>query len=223
MHILISFTMLSFIKLFATLFYRFKINWLSETKGFDQDIRLIAVLNHTSLYEPLLISVAPYRFLWRAAKKLTIPVADKTMKRPIVGKFFKFLMPGIISVTRKRDKSWSEFLRAIENECIVMILPEGRMKRINGLDSKGKPMDVKSGVTDIIGEMHEGKILFAYSGGLHHIQHPGELRPKLFKTIKLNLELVDIQSYKSNFQSEGIQFKREIVADMNHRLASLCP
>ncbi len=222
MHTLISFTMLCAIKVFAKIFYKFEINWLSDQRDFEK-VRLVAILNHTSLYEPLMFATAPNWFLWKIARKMALPVADKTMKRPIVGRFFRFLIPGIISITRKRDQSWRHFLKAIENRSVIIILPEGRMKRHNGLDAYGRPMDVKAGITDIIPKLQEGNILFAYSGGLHHIQHPGEFFPRLFKTIKLNLELVDIESYKSQFKTDGIALKREIVADMNQRLAEKCP
>ena len=97
------------------------------------------------------------------------------------------------------------------------------MKRDTGLDSNGKPMTVRSGVAEIISEIQEGNILIAYSGGLHHVQHPGELIPRLFKTIHLNLEKIDILDYKKQFNSDGIQFRKDIVADLENRLVQNCP
>jgi hypothetical protein len=169
------------------------------------------------------MAAAPNWFIWRLAKKMVAPGADKTLSRPIVGFFWKIMAPGLISITRRRDKSWFAFLKAIENKNIILIAPEGRMKRETGLDSNGRPMSVRSGIAEIINELHEGRILIGYSGGLHHVQHPGQLIPRLFKRIKLNLEVIDIPEYKKGFQSEGIQFRKDIVADLELRLKNNCP
>ncbi len=222
MRVLISFFIFMSIKLFAKLFYRFNIKWLTDKPHFDK-IRLVILLNHTSLYEPIYAAIAPNSFLWRLSRKMVAPGADKTLNRPIVGFFWKFMAPGLISITRKRDRSWSRFLKAIENRSVIVIAPEGRMKRKNGLDATGKPMSVRSGVADIIQELHEGNILFVYSGGLHHIQHPGEHFPRLFKTITAHAEVIDVEKYKSFFNSEGIKWKREIVADLEARIKTKCP
>ena len=222
MRVLISFLILIFIKLFSRTFYKLEKKWLSKDQSFEK-VRLIILLNHTSLYEPLFVNAAPYWFLWRLARKMVAPGADKTLNRPLVGRFWKFMLPGLISITRKRDKSWREFLEAIENRSVIVIAPEGRMKRENGLDSTGKPMSVRSGVAEIIEELHEGNIMFVYSGGLHHVQHPGELFPRLFKTIKANIETIDVNTYKEQFSSEGVQFRKDIVADHEERLKSKCP
>jgi hypothetical protein len=157
------------------------------------------------------------------ARKMVAPVASKTLDRPLVGKFWKIMAPGLISVTRKRDKSWSEFKEAIKSKPVIVIAPEGRMKRGTGLDSEGKSMTVRSGVAEIINELDEGRILIAYSGGLHHVQHPGELLPRVFKKLKINFECIPVSEYKSQFKSDGIQFRRDVVADLEHRLAHNCP
>ena len=34
----------------------------------------------------------------------------------------------------------------------------------------------------ILEKLDSGKMLIAYSGGLHHVQAPGDLIPKIFKT-----------------------------------------
>ncbi len=222
MRIFISFTIFLGIKYFSKCFYSLRLQWLSSERDFDK-VRLVILLNHTSLYEPLFLAAAPNWFLWRLSRKMVAPAADKTINRPIVGRFWKLMFPGMISITRKRDKSWFEFLKAIKNRSVILILPEGRMKRDTGLDSNGKPMTVRSGVAEIISEIQEGNILIAYSGGLHHVQHPGELIPRLFKTIHLNLEKIDILDYKKQFNSDGIQFRKDIVADLENRLVQNCP
>ena len=222
MRVIISFLILMFIKAFSKLFYKLERKWLSPLQTFDK-VRIVILLHHTSLYEPLFVSAAPTWFLWRLARKMVAPGADKTLNRPFVGPFWKFMFPGLISITRKRDKSWKEFLKAIENRSVIVIAPEGRMKREGGLDSKGRPMSVRSGIAEIINELHEGHMMFVYSGGLHHVQHPGEHFPRLFKTIRANMEVMDVNDYKSNFNSEGLQFRKDIVADLEHRIKTYCP
>lgn len=222
MRVIISFLILIFIKVFSKLFFRLKLKWLTELKTFER-IRLVVLLNHTSLYEPLFVAAAPNWFLWRLARKMVAPAADKTLNRPFVGRFWRFMLPGLISITRRRDSSWREFLEAIENRSVIVIAPEGRMKRDNGLDSMGKPMSVRSGIAEIIEELHEGRIMIVYSGGLHHVQHPGELIPRLFKTIKANMEVMEVEDYKAPFTSEGIQFRKDIVADLENRMRENCP
>lgn len=224
MRTLVSFFLLMLVKIFSHIFYRLEVNWLSEIKKDFSDIRLIIFLNHTSLYEPLFVQVAPSSFLYQMAQKMVAPAADVTMNRPIVGIFWKLIGPRFISITRKRDKSWFKFMKMIENKYVVMILPEGRMKRKTGLDKHGKPMSIRSGVAEILQEINEGRVMVAYSGGLHHVQHPGQLLPRLFQTIKLNLEILDIQEYKNTFShKEGIPFRKEVVADLESRLKSNCP
>lgn len=218
MRVLISFLMLLFIKVFATIFYTLDHKWIGGKKTDFKKIRLMILLNHTSLYEPLYVRVLPFTFLWRLARKMVAPGADKTLDRPIVGIFWKYISPGMMSITRKRDKSWREFLKAIENRSIIIIAPEGRMLRKNGLDAYGKPMSIKSGIADILYELNEGRMLIAYSGGLHHIQHPGQKIPKLFKKLALNTEVLEIPEYKSQFSGEFLDFKNQLLSDLSGRL-----
>lgn len=222
MRTLLSFFILLSIKIFAKLFYRTEVNWINCEPTF-KSIRLIAFLNHTSLYEPLYIGILPVSFIWRLARKLVAPGADKTLDRPLVGFFWKIMSPGMISITRRRDKSWIRFMNAIHERAVIAMALEGRMKRRNGLDLAGRKMTVKSGISDIVQEMDEGNILVAYSGGLHHVQVPGQKLPRLFKKLKLNLEVIDIQEYKSQFNTEGIQWKRDVTADFQKRLETNCP
>ncbi|MAZ47302.1 MAG: hypothetical protein CME65_01985 [Halobacteriovoraceae bacterium] len=223
MRVLLSFLVFMVLKLISKIFYRLEVNWLSELgQDFDK-IRLIVFLNHTSLYEPLYVAAAPNSFLWRLSRKMVAPAADKTLNRPIVGFFWKIMSPGLITITRKRDKSWYRFLEAIERRSVIAIAPEGRMKRKNGLDSEGKPMSIRAGVGEIFEELNEGRILIAYSGGLHHVQHPGQFFPKLFKTIKLNIEVLDIPEYKSQFSQDPKLRRKEFVADLEARLKKNVP
>lgn len=215
--------MLHGIRIFAKIFYRFKINWLTGSQADWDEIRYVVFLNHTSLFEPLYLGAAPSWFVTKLSKKMVAPAADKTLNRPIVGKFWKLLFPGIISISRKMDATWRQFMQALENKSIIIIAAEGRMKRANGLDANGRPMTVRSGVADILDQLDEGKMLVAYSGGLHHIQIPGQKIPRLFKTMKLNFDILDISDYKNSFPVEGIQWKRAVVRDMQERLETRCP
>ena len=215
--------MLHGIRIFAKIFYRFKINWLTGSQADWDEIRYVVFLNHTSLFEPLYLGAAPSWFVTKLSQKMVAPAADKTLNRPIVGKFWKLLFPGIISISRKMDATWRQFMQALENKSIIIIAAEGRMKRANGLDANGRPMTVRSGVADILDQLDEGKMLVAYSGGLHHIQIPGQKIPRLFKTMKLNFDILDISDYKNSFPVEGIQWKRAVVRDMQERLETRCP
>ena len=222
MRTLISFSIFIGIKIFIKLFYKVEVSWLGESRTWKK-IRYIVFLNHTSLYEPLYIGILPLPFIWRISRKLVAPGADKTLDRPLVGIFWKLMGPGIISITRKRDKSWTKFMEAIHNRAVIVMAAEGRMKRRNGLDLDGKPMTIRSGVADVLEQINEGNMLIAYSGGLHHVQVPGQKLPRIFKTLKLNLEVIDIPKYKSKFNTEGIQWKRDVVEDFQNRLESNCP
>lgn len=220
-----SFTVMSTVKVLSYPFYRFSIKWLSDKQERDlKDVKLIVLLNHTSLYETLFVRLAPFRFLWKIARHMLVPVADITTSRPVVGRFFHMLVPGVVPISRKRDHSWQGFLDRINNEAIVTILPEGRMRRHDGNDKHGKPMSVRTGVADIIETLGQGNILFVYSGGLHHIQVPGQFLPKLFKKIKINMEIMSIDDYKDGlYHPEVKNRKTAFVRDIQQRLEELTP
>ena len=213
------------VKVLSYVLYRGKAQWLSEDKQETfKDVKLIVFLNHTSLFEPLFIRFASWRLVWNVAHKLVVPGADITMKRPLTGSILKALLPGCVPISRRRDDSWNVFLSQVDHDVVTAILPEGRMKRSNGLDKFGKPMSVRGGVADVLRKLEQGKILFVYSGGLHHIQSPGERWPKIFKTFHANLEVVDIAHYKQSVHTkEAEDFTRAVIDDMNHRLIHYVP
>lgn len=156
----------------------------------------------------------------------SVPAAEKTTSRPIVGQFFKLVGAHVVSISRERDHTWREVLAHIDPDSMVVILPEGRMKRSNGLDSKGHPMTVRGGIADILEAIPEGPMLIAYSGGLHHVQAPGEHLPRPFRTIRMNFELVDIATYRAERMREAdgpIAFKRAVVEDLERRRDLHCP
>lgn len=220
----IRFALLLTLKVLSSLFYPCKAQW-SPVKIRDwQDIKLIIFLNHTSLFEVLFIQLISVKGLWIIADRFIVPGAEISLNRPIVGKILHTLIPGIIPISRKKDDTWQHFLSFVNHDKITTILPEGRMKRRNGLDKNGQPMSVRGGFVDILQKLNHGKILFVYSGGLHHIQAPGEKLPKLFKSIKANLEIVDLASYKQQFTMEdSTEFKTQVITDVSNKLRDNIP
>ncbi len=223
---LIRFLLLCLIKLICLPLYRFEYKWLSE-EGFEKidDIRLLVFLNHTSLWEPIFAAGVPFSVLWRLSGDLLAPGADITLNdRAIVGKVYHSLFPGLIPISRNRDESWHNFMDMVNEDSLVAILPEGRMKRRTGLDKHGNPMTVRGGIADILAKKQTGKILFLYSGGLHHIQAPGDKLPRVFKSIRANFELMEISEYKQILPyKEGDDFRDAVLADMQHRLETCLP
>jgi hypothetical protein len=224
---LFVFLFLSGIRLLARPFYRVESHWISAPAGDPwADFRVVCLLHHTSLFEWLYILAAPPRFLWRAAGHGVVPAAEKTVSRPVVGFFFRSLAAHVVSITRERDHTWREVLARIDPDSMVLILPEGRMMRRNGLDSHGQPMTVRGGIADVLEATPGGRMLLAYSGGLHHVQAPGDRLPRLFRTIRLNLESVDIDEYRRARAAEappGVAFKRMVVEDLERRRDAFCP
>ena len=223
---LIRFFFLCLVKLICFPLYRFEYRWLSD-QNFQQfpDVRLLVFLNHTSLWEPIFVGGVPLRILWRLSGDLLAPGADITLNdRAIVGKIYHGLFPGLMPISRNRDESWKKFMDRVDEDTLVAILPEGRMKRRSGLDKHGNAMTVRGGVADILKKKQTGKVMFVYSGGLHHIQAPGDKLPGVFKTIRANLEIMDIAEYKRSLPFEfGHDYYEEVVSDMQHRLETHLP
>jgi hypothetical protein len=221
----VVFLVLLAVKLFSRIFYRLEVQRIGEVPPEPwRHIRLTAILNHTSLYEALFTGVCPNHFLWRLARHGVVPIAEKTAKRAVVGRFYGLVAARVISITRERDETWSQVLREVDPDAMVMILPEGRMKRASGLDAQGKPMTVRGGVADILEASSDGRMLIAYSGGLHHVHTPGDRFPHLFKTIRLALEVVDIAEYRAARLEGGAKgFRRAVVNDLERRRDLICP
>ena len=192
------FCTLSLIKTIGHVLFSFNVK-TTNGKALDWDsFKVVAWINHTSLYDVFLICLFPYKFLWKASKTCMTPIAEKTIKRPLLGLIFKNLTSKKTFVSQKRDDSWAQFLESIEDSSIVALFPEGRMKRKNGLDKNGKELSIRGGIADILQKRTDGKMLIIYSGGMHHIQAPGEKWPKLFQTIHARLESADITDYKKS-------------------------
>jgi hypothetical protein len=221
---LTAFFLLSFVKIFSSIFYRGQFVWISPTPNDPwRKARLIVFLNHTSLFEPLFLQHLTFSYLWHLSAHLNVPGADVTLDRPIVGLFWKLMIPGIASITRRKDNSWTNYMSSIRHDSMIVIAAEGRMKRLDGKDKFGKPMTVRGGVADIIESLDQGGMILCLSGGLHHVQAPGQHFPRLFKTIKLNMVYIDIGSYKSKFSENLRERKIQIVQDLQARLEKDCP
>jgi hypothetical protein len=221
----IVFTLLFSLKLVSRIFYRFDWAWVGTVLPNPwKKLRLVVFLNHTSLFEPVFLAVPPAGFVWRLAAHGVVPAADKTTDRPLVGMIFRFIAHQVIPITRQRDDTWSQVMSTIEEDSMVAIAPEGRMKRANGLDLHGKPMTVRGGVADILLALKQGRMLLAYSGGLHHVQIPGHV-PRIFKTIRLRTEVLEISDYIAAMMKEGgpENFKKNVIRDLEWRRDHYCP
>ena len=226
MRSLLGFFIVMCIRTLSLLFWRLEWKWINpplNAKDIWQRGRVMVLMNHTSLYEPLFCPIMPIGFTWNFISRMSAPAADKTLNRPIVGTFWKLMIPRAKAISRKRDDTWVEFMEDIAADSIIVIAPEGRMKRPDGLDKDGKPMTVKGGIVDILTRTNEGTLVLFYSGGLHHVQSPGETFPRPLKTIKMNLEWLDIVEYKKQFSSDPQTFRAQVIADFQHRLETNCP
>ena len=182
------------------------------------DVRLIAVLNHTSLAEGIYLAVVPNRVLKKVARHSVVPVAQETMDRRLEGWIFRTLVANAVPITRKRDHSWTRVLNEIDDpQSMVALFPEGRMMRPTGLDKKGSPMTVKPGIADVLLGLETGRMIIAYSGGLHHVFRPGASFPKFFRVVHLKIESLDIASYIQERKKEGWSFSSAVVRDLTRR------
>lgn len=210
----------------SRLLYRFDEEWLGDITPRDWgDLRVITILNHTSLYEVMLAAYADYRLLWTFARHGVLPIAEKTMRRR-VGMFFGMLVRHVVVVTRQRDHTWDEVLNKVDTESVVIILPEGRMMRRDGLDSDDKPMTMRAGIVDILESLPSGRMLLLYNGGFHHVQAPDEGLPRLFKRLRVRMELVEIVDYKAAIMQSlkpDETFRQAVVRDLTERRDTLCP
>lgn len=226
---ILTFLLLVFLQVLSRLFYRVDLRFIGEPLPGDPwaGLRLVAILNHTSLFEPVFVGGVPSRFLWRVAAHGVIPVAEKTLRRPLAGRFFRFLAPHVVPLSRSRDHTWKELLGKVDDaQSMLIILPEGRMMRRGGLDGEGQPMTVRGGIADVLRAIPQGRMLLAYSGGLHHIQAPGEGLPRLFRTARIRVEVLDLAAYRESLMPadrDTREFRLAVVRDLERRRDQLCP
>ena len=221
----IVFLLLFSIKVAGRLFCRVRLEWVRDAEDPWTGLRVLALLNHTSLFEPVFLSAIPNGLLWQLATHGVLPLADKTAARPILGRVFLLIAKHVVPVTRERDDTWEHVLREVRDpEALLIILPEGRMMRRTGLDLQGNPMTIRGGIADILTAMPDGRLLIAYSGGLHHVQAPGEWFPRPFRKAWLGAEVVDIPTYRDGLACrpghEG--FKAAVIEDFTRRRDAYC-
>lgn len=215
----VSFAALLAAKYASRSFWTTRTEWVGAVPADPwHDVRLIAILHHTSLAEPLYLPAVPNRVLRRMARHAVAPIADETMARPIAGRVFRLLVAHPVSVTRKRDDSWGELLEGVHDpEAMVALCPEGRMMRPNGRDKTGAPMTIKRGIADVLPVLGRGRMVLAYSGGLHHVFPPGAILPRPFRPIKVRVESIDIASYVAAREREPLPFIDAVVRDLTRR------
>ena len=220
-----NFLVLLFLKIGVHILYRYEVEWIPEEPDEPWgEYRILCMLNHTSLFEWLYVGAVPIRFIWYISGYAMVPIADITIRRPFVGTFYKMLAPHLLPITRQPDRSWKSVVEFVRDDLMVVILPEGRMKRLDGRDKEGREMTVRGGIADIMQCLDGGTMLIAYSGGLHHVQAPGQHLPRLFQTLRLRLEEVDIADYKRQHGAEDPpQFKVNVKRDLENRRDRYCP
>ncbi|TPW22032.1 MAG: Uncharacterized protein FD126_92 [Elusimicrobia bacterium] len=218
------FALLLAIKGLSRLCFRFEVEWVGAPQPEPfHDARVGVLLNHTSLFEPILVALFPLGWLWRVARHGLMPGADATLDRPVAGRLFRSLVPQAVSVTRSRDRTWTDFTSRVAEEAVVLISPEGRMKRRTGFDKHGRPMTLRGGIVDVLERKSSGTILLVYSEGLHHVQAPGEGFPNLFVRVRARLEEIDLADYKRAMGHGTPEFRARVLADLERRRDAHCP
>lgn len=221
----VVFLLLFTIKAVSRALCRVRLEWVREDDRPWSNLRVLALLNHTSLFEPVLLSIIPNRVLWQIAAHGVVPIADNTVARPVVGRLFRLIAREVVSVTRERDDTWAEVLDQIRDpEALIIICPEGRMKRRTGLDRSGNPMTIRGGIADIIAARPGGRLFIAYSGGLHNVHAPGERFPRPFQRVWLGAEVVDIETYRERLAGwyGADSFKGAVIEDLTRRRDAYC-
>ena len=86
-------------------------------------------------------------------------------------------------------------------------------------------MTIRGGIADILEALDEGLMALVYSGGLHHIQAPGELVPRPLRQVWARIELVDITAYKQSLggTDDMAAFRSAVIKDLTRRRNEYCP
>jgi hypothetical protein len=206
--------------------YPTKITMIGTTtqKSWDT-VRLVILLNHTSLFEFIFSTAIPVSYLWKMSNRLIFPVAEETLVRPVIGRILRLLAPRVLAISRRRDRSWEDFLTAIrKTDSILIYLPEGRMKRVDGFDKNGGAMTVRGGLLDVLQTFSGSDMMIVYSGGLHHVLAPGQIIPRPFQTIEVALEFSGVDGYLQSHQLDSAEILKQTVArDFERRRDIYCP
>ncbi|MBC62560.1 MAG: hypothetical protein CMP11_08890 [Zetaproteobacteria bacterium] len=213
---IIRFLFISFVKICQKIFYPTKVTWVNNRKAVWDNVPLVVVLNHTSLFEFIYAGILPFSYIKKISSHLIAPVAKETSDKWFMGFLFKLMAPKPIPISRKKDESWQYFLDQICARDIMIFLPEGRMKRLNGFDKHGKKMTVRGGIVEVLKRYQGREMMFVYSGGLHHVLPPGKTIPRLFKRLSVKLESIKVSEYLEKFKND-INIKKSICLDMEKR------
>ena len=100
-----------------------------------------------------------------------------------------------------------------------------KLPRVDPSGALERRKPVRAGIADIIEALPDGRILMVYSGGLHHIQAPGELLARPFKTILCRFEMIDIAGFKRDLAVKypDLEFRLAVVRDLTERRDAYCP
>lgn len=219
----LRFCFLATLRQASRVLYDHKHEWVGEPPAEPfRNVRVVALLNHTSLFEGALAGSFPLRFVREIARRGVLPGADTTMDRPVVGRIFKWMVPKSVTLTRRRDSTWDSLLSLVEIDNIVLLFPEGRMRRRGGLDKHGRPMTVRGGIADVLERIDDGDMLLVYSEGLHHVHAPGDAFPGLFREIRCRFEQLPIRRYKERMEAGGPRFIRNTMHDLERRRDRHC-
>jgi hypothetical protein len=211
------------IRLASRIFYGHDSQWVGERPAEPfRNVRLAALLNHTSLFEIALSGSFPLHFVREISERALLPGADTTMDRPLVGRIFKWMVPKSVTLTRRKDSSWERFLSAIDAGTIVLLFPEGRMRRRGGFDKHGRPMTVRGGIADVLERIDDGDLLLVYSEGLHHVHAAGDRFPSPFQQVRCRFEQIPIRRYKELMGVGDVHFARNVMHDLEKRRDEHC-
>src|SRR5690606_28481752 len=72
-------------------------------------------------------------------------------------------------------------------------------------------------IADVLRALGHGRMVLAYSGGLHHIFPPGARLPRPFRPLKLRIESIDIAAYVAARSREQPSFVDAVVRDLTRR------
>jgi hypothetical protein len=195
------------------------VEWVGEVPADPWDqVRLITILHHTSLAEGIYLTAVPDRVLRSMARHGVAPIAAETMARPVIGRVFRLIAPHPVPVTRRRDESWDRVLRELDDpRAILALCPEGRMMRPNGRDKDGALMTIKPGIADVLRALGRGRMILAYSGGLHHVFPPDARLPRPFLPCALRVESIEIARYTAERERDPLPFVDAVRRDLTRR------
>lgn len=220
---LLRYCFLASLRLLSRTFFYHQTEWVGPPPQRPfVNVRVTALLNHTSLFEAVLSGAFPPAFVADVCRRGLLPGADTTMDRAVVGRFFKWMVPHWVSISRRRDSTWERFLSLIGGDTLVLLFPEGRMRRRGGFDKHGRPMTVRGGIADILERVDDGDLLIVYSEGLHHIHAPGDRFPGLFRPVRCRFEQLPIRRYKELMRSGDPHFTRNVMHDLERRRDQHC-